>query len=491
MSGDGPVGRDEWAAQEEDRRSDAERGSGLWHRISFRWLRLDVRLRFIVVVVLAAALPLLTRNPYLLRVAGLTAIYVALSLGLNLVAGMAGLLDLGYVAFYGVGAYAYALVSSPQFNVHWPTWASLLLALACAALLGVILGLPSLRLRGDYLAIVTLGFGQVAVMLFLNLDRLELPLLGLKTPLNITNGPNGIVGVDDLSFLGGAVHTLSGYYWVILAFAALVYLAVYRLNRSRIGRAWRAIREDELAAQAMGANSGRLKVLAFSVGASIAGVAGALLAAWQGAVFPPNFDTNVVIILYAMVVLGGVGSIPGTVVGAIILSVLPEALRDPYVARLLFYGTLLGVAMRRARRDLRGTLGVAGGVLVLGLLAREAAPVFLPRWFVSDGAAGATVHGVAGAIGQFLPHSRNPMAAGNLAFAFTVVTLAAATQSRGWLRYVLLVPALYGLVFTWEVRLVAEPSVTRMLVLGAVLVLMMNYRPQGLFGQRWVQTSQS
>lgn len=486
------LGRDEWAAQEMAWRAEADSRAALPSRWARRWLRLDMRLRLVVVVAIAACVPLVASNPYLLRVAGLTGLYVALALGLNVVAGLAGLLDLGYVAFFGVGAYAYALLSSPQFDLHWPSWAVVPLVTACATGLGVLLGLPCLRLRGDYLAIVTLGFGQIAVLLFLNLDRLELPLLGLRGPLNITNGPNGIVGVDDLTLFGLTVRSASGYYWVILAYVALVFLAVYHLDRSRIGRAWRAIREDELAAQSMGVDCSRLKVLAFTVGAAIAGAAGALLAAWQGAVFPPNFDTNVLIILYSMVVLGGVGSIPGAVLGAIILSILPEALRDPTVARALLYGGLLVAVVRAARRHPARAAGVAGGVAALGVVVRVTAPTLFPRLFLPGGAAGAPAHGVLarllGAVGQGVPRPQDPGTAGSVAFVVTVALLVAVTQVRGRLRYALLVPALYGLLFAWEVRLIAEPSVTRMLILGALLVLMMNYRPQGLLGERWVQT---
>jgi len=482
-------GRDEWAAQEDARRMEADRRMGRPSRWLRRWLQLDMRLRLLVAVALAAGVPLATRNPYLVRVAGLTGLYAALSLGLNVVAGLAGLLDLGYVAFYGVGAYTYALLSSPQFGAHWPSWVVLPLATACTALLGLLLGLPALRLRGDYLAIVTLGFGQIAVLLFLNLDRLELPFMGLQSPLNVTGGPNGIIGVDNLSFFGLTVRGATGYYYVILVFAALVYVTVYHLDRSRIGRAWRAIREDEIAAQSMGVDCSRLKVLAFVAGAAIAGAAGTLLAAWQGAVFPPNFDTNVLIILYSMVVLGGVGSIPGVVIGAIIISVLPEALRDPNVARALFYGTLLLAVARRVRRDPAGALSVVGGVILLGVAVRVALPALRPQWFVSgEGPSGEALAPVLGALRGFAPPVRDPRTVGSVAFVLTVLALVGASQVRGWLRYALLVPALYGLVFAWEVRLIVEPSVTRMLMLGALLVLMMNYRPQGLLGERWVQT---
>ncbi|MBM3190012.1 MAG: branched-chain amino acid ABC transporter permease, partial [Chloroflexi bacterium] len=337
-----PLGADEWAAREEERLRGEVLARAPLRRLARGIGRLDARLGLLLVLAAAACFPLLVSDAYLLRMAGLTGLYVILALGLNVVAGLAGLLDLGYVAFFGLGAYAYALLASPQFDLHWPFWLVLPLAVIAVGLCGLLLGSPSLRLSGDYLAIVTLGFGQIASLLLVNLNRLDLPFLHLEAPLNITGGPNGIIRIDDARLPGFVVQTVGGYYYLILAFVGIVFVAVYHLDRSRIGRAWRAIREDELAAQAMGVDTRRLKLLAFSVGAAIAGAAGVLFAAWQGAVFPPNFDTSILIILYAMVVLGGVGSLWGALAGAVILSVLPEALRSPELARLGFYALFVG-----------------------------------------------------------------------------------------------------------------------------------------------------
>ena len=301
-------------------------------------------------------------------------LYIMLALGLNIVVGYAGLLDMGFIAFYAVGAYLAALLSSPhllqQFpallallpaGMHTSIWLILPLGALLAAGCGVVLGAPTLRLRGDYLAIVTLGFGEIIRILLRNLDR----------PVNITNGPKGISQVDPVSLFGlnlGRTQELFGlrlpsvylYYYLFAALVVLILLACIRLERSRIGRAWVAIREDEQAAQAMGVNTVRLKLLAFAIGAAFGGVSGALFASFQGFVSPESFTLNESIAVLAMVVLGGMGHIPGVILGCVLLAALPEALRasmgplqqalfgqvlvDPEIIRQLFYGLALILA---------------------------------------------------------------------------------------------------------------------------------------------------
>ena len=484
-------GKDEWAAQEEARLRETEAAGRLLFRLRRAWKGVDPRLQLLAALAVASTLPLFVHNSYLLRVAGLTGLYIMLALGLNVVAGFAGLLDLGYVAFYGLGAYTYALLASPQFHQHWPFWLILPLVILVTALLGRLLGSPSLRLRGDYLAIVTLGFGQIANLLFLNLDRVSLPFLHLDEPLNITGGPNGIINVDDIRILGYTVETVSGYYYLILIFVALVFLVVFHLDRSRIGRAWRAIREDELAAQTMGVDVRRLKLLAFSVGAAIAGTAGVLFAAWQGAVFPSNFDVGILIILYSMVVLGGVGSIWGAVSGALILSVLPELLRSPEVARLIFYGALILAVMGLSRCAKRRELTLLGSVGVLGIVLKVTLTALRPEWFLQPelklSMARSTFAPLMKALNWWILFPRESRGVGNVAFVLVLFVLLGVRRLKGTARYILLVPGLYTLAFVWETRLVEEPSVTRMLIFGVLLVIVMNYRPQGLFGERWVQ----
>lgn len=271
------------------------------------------------------------------RVIDFALLYIMLALGLNIVVGFAGLLDLGYIAFYAVGAYLYALLSSPHLagafpslapGLHWSMWAVLPLGALVAGGFGVILGAPTLRLRGDYLAIVTLGFGEI-IRIFLN---------NLNRPVNLTNGPQGIAQIDPIDIGGvslGSTLEVFGidvpsvylYYYLFLAATLLVIFVSIRLEDSRIGRAWVAIREDEIAAKACGINTRNVKLLAFAMGASFGGVAGGLFAGFQQFVSPESFTLLESIMVLCMVVLGGMGHIPGVIFGGILLTLLPEALR--------------------------------------------------------------------------------------------------------------------------------------------------------------------
>ena len=301
-----------------------------------------------------------------LRIIDFALLYAMLALGLNIVVGFAGLLDLGYVAFYAVGAYLYAILASPHFGIHLPFWMLLPLGAGLAGIFGVLLGAPTLKLRGDYLAIVTLGFGEIVRIFMNNLDR----------PINITNGPQGINLVDPIRFgefslarkhevFGVTFTDLHQYYYLFLLLTLAVIFICMRLQDSRIGRAWVAIREDEIAAEAMGINTRNVKLLAFAMGATFGGVAGGLFASMQAFVSPESFNLNESIIILCMVVLGGMGHIPGVVLGAILLTALPEALRyssdvqemlfsrvfiDPANLRMLLFGVVL-VAMMLFRPE--------------------------------------------------------------------------------------------------------------------------------------------
>ncbi|MCX7233957.1 MAG: ABC transporter ATP-binding protein [Burkholderiales bacterium] len=278
------------------------------------------------------------------RIADMALLYVLLALGLNIVVGYAGLLDLGYVAFFAIGAYMYGLMASPHLSesfamvaslfpngVHSPLWIVIPLAAGLAGFFGVLLGAPTLRLRGDYLAIVTLGFGEIIRVFLNNLDH----------PVNITNGPKGINQIDSISFfglnlgkkvevLGFELASVSLYYYLFLALVLVSVLICHRLELSRVGRAWMAIREDEVAAKAMGINTRNLKLLAFGMGATFGGVSGAMFASFQGFISPESFGLMESVMVVAMVVLGGIGHLPGVILGAVLLSALPEVLR--YVA---------------------------------------------------------------------------------------------------------------------------------------------------------------
>jgi branched-chain amino acid transport system permease protein len=296
------------------------------------------------------------------RITNLAILYTLLALGLNIVVGFAGLLDLGYIAFYAVGAYAYALLASPHFGLHLPFWVILPIGAGVAALFGILLGAPTLKLRGDYLAIVTLGFGEI-VRIFLN---------NLSQPVNITRGPQGIAGIDPVRFAGvdfAKSDTLLGvtvsgpikYYYLLLVLMLGIILVNLRLHNSRIGRAWEAIREDEVAARAMGINTTRLKLLAFAMGASFGGVAGGMFSAIQGFISPESFILVESVMVVSMVVLGGMGNIWGVILGAMLLSFVPEILRwtvepaqealfgriviEPEVIRMLIFGLALVLVM--------------------------------------------------------------------------------------------------------------------------------------------------
>jgi branched-chain amino acid transport system permease protein len=296
------------------------------------------------------------------RITNYAILYVLLALGLNIVVGFAGLLDLGYIAFYAVGAYTYALLASPQFGLHLPFWMILPIGAAVAALFGVLLGAPTLKLRGDYLAIVTLGFGEIIRIVLNNLSR----------PVNITNGPQGITRIDPFtidgfsfgtyqSFLGIEFSGPIKYYYLLLLVALGIIVVNLRLQNSRVGRAWEAIREDEIAARAMGIDTRNFKLLAFAMGASFGGVAGGMFSAIQGFISPESFVLVESIMVVSMVVLGGMGNIWGVILGALLLSFVPEILRwtveplqlalfgrmlvEPEVIRMLLFGFALVLIM--------------------------------------------------------------------------------------------------------------------------------------------------
>lgn len=334
------------------------------------------------------------------RIMDFALLYIMLALGLNIVVGFAGLLDLGYIAFYAIGAYMTGLLASPQFasvlesfvntypavgnflimvcgpeivqnGIHLSLWVIVPLGAALTAIFGTILGAPTLKLRGDYLAIVTLGFGEI-IRIFMN---------NLNAPVNITNGPQGINLIDPIRIFGVSlagergsnatvylgsygIPSVNAYYFLFLVLCIAIIFVSVRLQNSRLGRAWVAIREDEIAAKAMGINTRNMKLLAFSMGASFGGVAGAMFASFQGFVSPESFSLTESIAVLAMVVLGGMGHIPGVVLGGVLLAALPEVLRhtvepmqmavfgkvliDAEVLRQLLYGlAMVGIMLTR------------------------------------------------------------------------------------------------------------------------------------------------
>ena len=293
----------------------------------------------VVVLVFALGYPQFT-NRYAQDVATNVLIYICLGLGLNIVVGLAGMLDLGYIAFYGVGAYTYALL-----NLHFGMsfWICLPVAAALAMIAGSLIGWPTLRMRGDYLAIVTLGFGEIVRIL-------------LNNWMQLTNGPNGLLGVNPPSLLvptfeGGFsfemlyLKKLQYLYYIALGLAIITVIAVHNLNFSRVGRAWESIREDETAAELMGVNTFLLKLLAYAMGALFAGLAGAFFCARMRFVSPESFTFLESAMVLSMVVLGGMGSIPGIILGAAALIVLPEVFREFETYRMLVFGAAMIVMM--------------------------------------------------------------------------------------------------------------------------------------------------
>jgi branched-chain amino acid transport system permease protein len=303
---------------------------------------------FLVVGALLLILPLVlqsTGSNSWVRIVDVALLYVLLALGLNIVVGYAGLLDLGFIAFFAVGAYLYGLLASPHLTdtfawlaatfptgLHMNFWLVMVLAGIVAGVTGLILGFPVLKLRGDYLAIVTLGFGEIVRIFMLNLDR----------PINLTNGPKGLTNVDAVSVFGHRMsqrleinigdfsytfESVTMYYYLILFFVLLAIVIASRLQDSRIGRAWMAIREDEIAAKAMGLNTRNLKLAAFGMSATFGGIAGVLFASFMRGVYPESFILMESVMIVAMVVLGGLGHIPGVILGALVLAGLPELLR--------------------------------------------------------------------------------------------------------------------------------------------------------------------
>jgi branched-chain amino acid transport system permease protein len=311
----------------------------------------------VLVFAIAIALPFIGRDDAFTNFLADAGAFVLLALGLNIVVGFAGLLDLGYAAFFAIGSYAYAMLASPQFGIHLPFWLLLFVASGIAALFGILLGAPTLRLRGDYLAIVTLGFGEIVPQTFLNLSQW-------------TGGPNGIGSLDqpvffgfkfgsDVKPFGGPNQTDLPYYLMVLALIAVAVWLANNLRVSRLGRAWMAIREDELAAAHMGINTTATKLAAFAMGASFSGLAGCALASKLQLVSPDQFQFNVSVFVLAMLVLGGMGNIPGVIVGSLILSslerfILPQTTNfmhsiglsiDLTNSRFLIYGIILVLMM--------------------------------------------------------------------------------------------------------------------------------------------------
>jgi ABC-type branched-subunit amino acid transport system permease subunit len=347
--------------------------------------------------------------------------------------------------------------------------------------LGFLVGLPSRRLVGDYLAIVTLFFLQLFLTILLNADRLNVPFH--EGEVNFTRGPNGISDIDPMRFFGWRLTSLDAYFYLALGAFVLVFVGLAFVNDSRTGRAWRALREDPLAAELMGMPVNRLKLLAFAFGAGVAGLTGTILAASQGAVFPVNFDLTLLITLYAMVILGGFGSLPGVAVGAIAINVSLEALRTPEDASWIFFG-LLALTLPFVIRPLARWATVLGGTIVFGFVVHALTDAFWERGTAASVVGETWIDRL---VDSWVLLPEDPVQLGRVAYLLLVAGVLGLTLLHGWWRTIAYIPVLYLAVCVWENVLVVQPAVSRYILIGAMLVALMAARPQGLFGTTRVE----
>jgi branched-chain amino acid transport system permease protein len=471
-----PIGVDEWVARSGDRR---DRHTG-WRRALERlgervgwWPRLALLALF------GLAFGQVGANGFQQIVAFNAVEYAILAVGLNIVVGWAGLLDLGYVAFYGIGAYGYAVLSSNAFGnltaqtggLHLSAIESIPAVLVFAAVIGLVIGLVSLRLGGDYLAIVTLFFGLAFAEFVNNVDQSNL------------GGVNGLVSLDPIHSFGGTIGSTLGYYYLALIVLIVLMAALHLLDSSRTGRAWRAVRDDPLAAAVMTVPVNTVKVMAFSFGAVVAALAGTIFAAQQATVFPTNFQSPVLILIYACLVLGGIGSIAGAVLGGVLVTVLQQMLASPTDEGYLFYGLIILVILVRVR-PWHYLVATLAGVVGFGFAAR--AIVGAISHSAVDGATGSV-----GWIGQAMHHfvivPANPTSYGNVLFVLLICAIVGIVRLRGVWRLIAVVPTVYFAACCWEARLSVDPSITAQIMIGAILIVMMAARPQGLLGTRRVE----
>ena len=469
-----PIGVDEWVAQSGDRR---ERGP--FGALAARYARVNWWQRLLALAALGVIFGQIGANGFQQIVAFNSLLYAILAVGLNIVVGWAGLLDLGYIAFFGIGAYGYALFSShalgslltQQGGVILPTIATVPIVLVAAGLIGMIIGLISIRLGGDYLAIVTLFFGLAFFEFVNNVDQSNF------------GGNNGIIALAPWHGFGGRVGSTIGYFYVLLIILILLMAAFHLLNESRTGRAWRAVRDDELAAQVMTIPINAVKVMAFSFGAMVAALAGTVFAAQQANVFPTNFQTPILILIYACLVLGGIGSVGGAVLGGLVVTILQQMLGSPTDEGYLFYGIILLTLLWKVR-PWQYLLGMLAAIVGFGFAARAIVGAISHR-----AVSGPT--GSVGWIGKLLHHwvivPVNGETYGNVLFVLLICALVGIMRLKGVMRLVAAVPTIYFAACCWEARLSVDPAITAEIMIGGILIVMMAARPQGFLGTRRVE----
>jgi branched-chain amino acid transport system permease protein len=466
------VGADEWVARQAHRREYLPSWLGTAQR---QFEQIGFWPKLAIVGLAGAALPAVGLGGFQLQVGIDTLVIVLLALGLNIVVGWAGLLDLGYVAFFGFGAYGFALLSSAQIGphgIHLPAYLSVPIVMIGAAILGLLVGWPSRRLIGDYLAIVTLFFGEAFVEFTNNVAP------------TVLGGPNGIVGLDPIRGFGLQVTSNTGYYYLLVILAVLTMAVLRLLDTSRTGRAWRAVREDPLAAASMTIPVNRLKLMAFAFGAVVAALAGTIFASQQISVFPTDFDTPILILVYAALILGGAGNIAGAATGALVVMIIYDGLlRNATYSGYLFYGLILLTLLVKLRPWRRLAL-VLAATAALGFAAHAIAAA------ISASAVAGGPHStgwIGGVVRDWVVVPSSARAAGNWGYVLLVCLLIALVQVSSRWRTILLPPTLCLAAFVWETRLSVEPAVTRQIMIGAILIVMMNARPEGLLGARRIE----
>ncbi len=470
----GQIGVDQWVAQSGERREAASGWRGVLAQFDQRvgwWPRLAIA------ALAGLAFGLLTGNVNLLTVGFTCLLYAILSLGLNISVGWAGLLDLGYIAFVGFGAYGYAIFSSTALGTsgtggsHLAAFESIPIVVIAAGVAGAIFGLIALRLEGDYFAIVTLFLGQAFAVAVNNVDTSTL------------GGVNGLFGLDGLHGLSGTVSTPRGFYIVALIVCAVIAGILHLLETSRTGRAWRALQDDPLAARAMTMPVAKLKVMAYSFGGAVGALGGALFAAQQSSVFPTNFTETILILIFACLVLGGAGSIAGAILGGVLVQALLFLLASPKDSAYLFYGLVL-IALVWKVRPWRYLAAVLAGTVVLGVVAHA-----IVGAIASSATAGSP--GSTGWIGSVVSHwvivPSSPAGYGNVLFAVMICCVIALVRLQGVRRLALVVVTVYIAACCWESRLVVNPAITTQIMIGAILIVTMAVRPNGLLGKRRVE----
>ena len=471
-----PIGVDEWVARSGQRR---EQASGPLGPLVRAYQRVGWWPRLITLAALGFGFGQIGANGFQQLVAFNAVEYAILAVGLNIVVGWAGLLDLGYIAFYGIGAYGYALFSSHALGslttftggVELSTVATVPIVVVFAGIVGVLIGLVALRLAGDYLAIVTLFFGLAFFEFVNNVDQTNL------------GGDNGIIALLPFHAFGGAIRSTVGYYYIALIFLIVLMAALHLLNNSRTGRAWRAVRDDPLAAQVMTIPVNTVKVMAFSFGAMVAALAGAVFAAEQGNTFPTDFNSNVLILIYACLVLGGVGNIAGAVLGGVTVTVVQQMLASPTDAAYLFYGLIL-LGLLAKIRPWPYLLAMLAGIVGFGFAVRGIAGAISHS--AVDGATG-SVGWMGSAMRHFVTVPSHGTTYGNILFVLLICAALGIMRLRGLWRLVAMVPTIYFAACCWESRLSLDPAITAQIVIGGILIVIMAVRPNGLLGTRRVE----